>query len=78
MGKNMHIIVKHFLTVFGTIAILLDIFAISFGLSYHYAMQGEDVDNNSLKINVIYELAQKNHHDLIIIKHILGTENAVD
>lgn len=62
--------IKNFLAIFAALAILLDIFAIAFGISYHYATQSEDVNGNSYLIQKTYALAQENHHEIIRIKHI--------
>jgi hypothetical protein len=67
----MHKRTKQSITILGVIALILDILYVSFGVVHHYAATGEDVNENTQKIAATYELAQENHHDLIIIKHKL-------
>ena len=70
--------IKSFFAIFAAIAILLDIFAIAFGISYHYAAQSEDVDSNSYLIQKTYDLTQQNQHDIIGIKNILKYKGGGD
>lgn len=60
----MHIITKKILAGLAIIVMLSDIFGVVFALVYHITRQHET-----------YELAQENHHDLIIIKHKLNIED---